>query len=154
MRTQRTADLWSGLFVAGLGLVVLIAALQIKTAVGERLPPATLPLALAAFLVLGGLLLSYRSWRSPEDGPAVEWPQSGGAWRLAWSCLGLAAYLALIEPLGMAASSALFTWLMVWRLDRRWLRDLVIAVLTGLVVHYVFIVVLELTLPQGFWAAE
>ncbi|MBI4799718.1 MAG: tripartite tricarboxylate transporter TctB family protein [Desulfarculus sp.] len=154
MRTQRTADLWAGLFLAGVGVVVLIAALQIKTAVGERLPPATLPLTLGAFLTLSGLLLSLRSWRSREDGAVIEWPLAGRAWRLAWSFLGLTAYLVLVEPLGMAAASGVFTWGLVWYLDRRWLRALVIAAVTGLVVHFVFVVLLGLTLPQGFWVAE
>lgn len=154
MRTQRTADLWAGLFLAGLRVVVLTAALQIKTAVGERLPPATLPLALGAFLVLGGLLLSLRSWRSRQEGAAVDWPRGGDAWRLAASFLGLTAYLAMIEPLGMAVASGVFTWGLVWYLDRRWLRALMIAAVTGLVTHYVFVAVLGLTLPQGFWVAE
>lgn len=154
LRAQRTADLWAGLFLAGVGVVVLIAALQIKTAVGERLPPATLPLTLGAFLTLSGLLLSLRSWRTREEGAAIEWPLAGQARRLAWSFLGLTAYLLLIEPLGMAAASGVFTWGLVWYLDRRWLRALVIAAVTGLVVHFVFVVLLGLTLPQGFWVAE
>jgi hypothetical protein len=154
LRTQRGADMWSGLFLAGLGVVVLIAGLQIQTAVGERLPPATLPLTLGGLLALGGILLSFRAWRTSENGAAIEWPDAWGAWRVAWSFLALVAYLALTEPLGLAVSSGLFTFGLVWYLDRRILRDLVIAVITGLVVHYVFIELLELSLPQGFWTAE
>jgi len=151
MRTQRTADLWSGLFLAGLGLVVLVSSLQIKAAIAERLPPATLPLTLGSLLTLGGLLLAHRSWRSPEENLPVEWPNVTGAKRVLWALLGLAAYIALIEPLGLPLASGLFTFGLVWYLDHRWQRDLIIGVVTGLVTYYVFIELLGLSFPVGPW---
>jgi hypothetical protein len=35
LRTQRSADLWAGLFLAGLGVVVLVGGMQIQAAIGE-----------------------------------------------------------------------------------------------------------------------
>jgi hypothetical protein len=111
-------------------------------------------LTLGALLTLGGLLLALRSWRSPEAGGAIEWPDLSGALRVGWSFLGLVAYLALTDPLGMPLASGLFTWGLIWYLDRRWLRALIIALVTGAVVQYVFIDLLELTLPPNFWVKE
>lgn len=151
MRTQRSADLMAGLFLAGAGAVVVIAAAQIKAGVAERLPSATLPLTLGALLTLGGLLLAWRSWRLAEPGETIAWPGATGARRVVLALLGLAVYVALTPWLGLPLASFLFTFSLVWYLDRRWLRSLIVGLTTGLAVYYVFIELLELSFPVGPW---
>lgn len=151
MRNQRQADLRAGLFLALTGAVVVVASLQIKTGVAERLPSATLPLTLGILLTLGGSLLAVRSWRLGEPGETIEWPDRAGAWRVGLAFLGLAAYVALIPWLGLPLTSGLFTAGLVWYLDGRWPRALIIGLVTGLVVYYVFIDLLELSFPVGPW---
>ena len=151
MRTQRSADLWSGLFLAGLGLVVVLAAWQIAAGVAERLPSSTLPLTLGGSLTLGGALLALRAWRQTEPGGVIAWPERAGALRVLLTILGLAVYVALIPLLGLPLSSGLFTFALVWRLDRRWARALIIGLIVGLLVYHVFIELLELSFPVGPW---
>jgi putative tricarboxylic transport membrane protein len=151
MRDQRSADLKAGLFLAGVGAVVVVAAAQIKAGVAERLPSATLPLTLGALLTLGGLLLAWRSWRLAEPGEAIAWPGAAGTKRVLLALLGLAAYVALIPWLGLPLASLLYTSGLIWYLDGRWLRALVVGLATGLVVQYVFIDLLELSFPVGPW---
>ena len=85
MRTQRSADIAAGVFLVALGLVVLIAALDIQSFFGEVLPPRTLPFTLAISTMLGGLLLSIRAYL--YRGPEVTG--------------GLAGYERLDEPAGL-----------------------------------------------------
>ncbi len=58
MTTQRSADVLSGIFLALVGAVVIVAALDIQSTFGERLPPRTLPLTLGLATVITGALLS------------------------------------------------------------------------------------------------
>ena len=68
MKTQRTADIQSGIFLAVLGLVILGAATQITGGLEERLPPRTLPYTMGFFVFFGGLLLAVKSWRFKGEG--------------------------------------------------------------------------------------
>jgi hypothetical protein len=152
MTTQRSADIVCGCFLAAIGAVVIIAAFDIKSVFGERLPPRTLPVSLGLITVFSGILLSVRAYYYKGEHLMVDWPDGEGWIRLIVTFLCLVVYLVLIEPLGIAVSSLLFSFVLIYYLDRRWIRALCVGVITAIVIQVVFVKILQLSFPSGFWA--
>ncbi len=153
MRTQRSADIGSGLFLVCFGLVVLYAATKITGGMEERLPPRTLPYFLGTTVLLAGALLTVKSWRYRGADSAIKWPDRKGSIRVLITFASLAVYTYLINLIGMPLATALFVTFLVWYLSRgrhRVLLALLTGVISGVVVFYVFIRFLELSFPAGF----
>lgn len=152
--TQRSADIWSGLFLSAVGIVVLVAAMGITGGMEERLPPRTLPYTMGFTVLAAGILLAVKSARSPVSGPTIAWPDRSGTKNVLVSLFSIAVYVLLIEPLGMPISTLLFIAFSVFYLwEGTVARRIVYGVLTGLisgfVVFYLFIYFLELSFPVG-----
>jgi len=152
MTTQRSADIVTGVFLALVGAVVIVAALDLKSTFGERLPPRTLPLILGCTTLIAGALLSLRAYWYRGEELTVEWPDKEGWFRLVVTFASLAVYLALIEPLGVAVASFLFSTFLIWYLDRRFVRSFCVGAAVALVIQVVFVRILQLSFPAGFWA--
>jgi putative tricarboxylic transport membrane protein len=152
MTTQRYADMVCGLVLALLGVVVIVAAFDIQSTFGERLPPRTLPLVLGLTTLLTGALLSIRSYRHTEMDLTVDWPDKEGWLRLAVTFGSLVIYLGLMEVLGVPIATLGFCTFLIWYLDRSFVRSLVVGVITAFVIEVVFVRILQLSLPVGFWA--
>ncbi len=60
--TQRVADIISGIFLAVVGIAVILATWDLESAFGERLPPRTLPLVTRFNSIISGALLAVRSY--------------------------------------------------------------------------------------------
>lgn len=149
MRSLRILDIISGFVITGIGLAFLLSSLSITDMLGERLPPWLLPMALSAITMLAGLLLSLKSWRSSQGDIEVEWPDRSGFKHLAIFVAVTVAYLVLIDVIGMPLATVLYTAATIWQLNGRIVQALTIAVITALVVHYVFSVGLEMNFPAG-----
>ena len=152
MKTQRSADIAGGCFLALLGLVTLFAATKIKGGLEERLPPRTLPYVLGATVLIAGAALVFKAWRSSPESQTIKWPNRVGAKRILVVLVSLALYIALMNPLGMPISTALYIAFSVWYLRRGRHRVLVAVttgVISGVVVLYLFIHFLELSFPVG-----
>ena len=150
MRSQRRCDLVAGAFIALLGAVVIIAASQIRGDVEERLPPRTLPYVVGFMTLAGGLGLAVKSYRFRGEDPRIEWPEKDGWVRIGVNLLLLALFTALMDPLGMPITTALYVAGAIWYMDR---KRILAALLTGagsaVVVYYLFIKLLGLTFPLG-----
>jgi putative tricarboxylic transport membrane protein len=151
MTTQRSADMVSGLVLALLGAVVIVAAFDIQSTFGERLPPRTLPLILGLTTLCTGALLSIRAYRHSEMDLTVDWPDKEGWQRLAVTFGALVIYLLVIEVVGVPIATLVFSTFLIWYLDRRFVRSLVIGVITAFVIEAVFVRLLQLSFPVGFW---
>ncbi|MCG0279032.1 MAG: tripartite tricarboxylate transporter TctB family protein [Thermanaeromonas sp.] len=150
MRTQRAADITSGLALAILGVVSLMASLSIHGVTGEHLHPRTLPLLLSWIVLGAGLLLSILSWANRSKDKPVDWPESAGLKRILVTLLSIVIYLVLLEPLGFSLSSFVFITFLTWYLGRyRWFVSLGLGILAGSAISFVFIHFLGLTLPTG-----
>jgi hypothetical protein len=106
-------------------------------------------------MVVSGILLTIKSWRYRGPDPAIKWPDRAGTVRVLVNLVSLALYIFLIDLIGMPLSTTLFVGFLVWYLRQgrhRLLYGLVTGVLSGLVVHYLFIRLLELSFPVGFLA--
>jgi hypothetical protein len=75
LRSQRKCDIVAGAVVALLGVVVILAASQIRGDVEERLPPRTLPYAVGFMTFGGGLGLAVKSYRFRGEDPEIGWPE-------------------------------------------------------------------------------
>ena len=152
MKNQKSADIASGCFLAFLGLVVLFAATKITGGMEERLPPRTLPYVLGFTILIAGIILAIKSWRFRGDNPAIKWPDRTGMVRVCIVIVGLAAFIALIDPLGMPIATALYVAFAVWYLwigRHAILYGIITGLLSGATVYFLFIWFLELSFPIG-----
>ena len=152
MKTQRSADIESGIFLAVLGIVILAASARITGGLEERLPPRTLPYTMGFFVLFGGVLLTIKAWRYKGENPPIAWPDRKGVRHVLVTLVSLAVYLALIEPLGMPIATTLYIAFSVWYLQKGRYRILCAAatgILSGAVVFYLFMQFLELSFPAG-----
>ena len=153
MKTQRSADIASGIFLIFFGLVVLYAATKITGGMEERLPPRTLPYFLGTTVLLAGALLAIKSWRYRGPDFVIKWPGKAGFVRVIITFVSLLIYTYLIDLIGMPVATALFVAFLVWYLSRgrhRLLAAVLTGVISGVVVYYLFIRFLELSFPVGF----
>jgi len=151
MTTQRSADIVTGLFLAVIGVIVVIAAFDLKSAFGERLPPRTLPVSMGLGTVITGILLSVRAYFYKGDELLDDWPDRAGWVRLVVTFLSLVGYLILIEFLSVAVASLVFSVFLIYYLDRKLVRALCVGVFTALLIEVVFVRMLQLSFPPGFW---
>jgi len=94
-------------------------------------------------------LLALKSWRFKGPDPAIEWPDREGWMRVSVSFVSLFVYLYLIEPIGMPLASLVFLAFLIWYMDRRLVRAVIIAVVTAAILFFGFIRGLELSFPVG-----
>jgi hypothetical protein len=153
MRSLRVMDIISGLVIAGIGLAFLLSSLSITDMLGERLPPWLLPMSLSAITITAGLVLSFKSWRSKQADIEVEWPNRANLIFVVIFVAITAAYLVLIDLIGMPLATVLYTTAAIWQLNRRIVQALTIAVASALIVHYVFSVGLDMNFPAGVFGS-
>jgi putative tricarboxylic transport membrane protein len=150
MRTLRTADLVTGALAISVGLVTLLASRSIKAMAGESLDPRTLPMMVGWAMILAGAGIVHSGWRYRGAPVPVHWPDTDGLRRLVVTAVLLLLYVALIEPIGFPIVTAVFVAAHSWYLGRyrAWVTILG-GLVTGIVVYYVFMQLLELTFPLG-----
>ncbi len=150
MKTQRSADIVGGCFIACLGLVTLFAAAGIKGGMEERLPPRTLPYVVGTIILVCGIILAIKSFRFRGADPAIKWPERPAMVRIGVTLISLALYLTLMDPLGLPLSTFLYISFSVWYLGRyRFWYPLLIGLLSGVISYLVFIYLLGLSFPAG-----
>jgi len=150
VKTQKSADIASGCFLILLGIIVLIAASQIRGGMEERLPPRTLPYIVGGTILACGALLALKARRSTGTETPIKWPGRKEMIRIAVSLLAIVVFIAVMTPLGFPLSSGLYVAFSIWYLKRSGaLTALVSGILTGAVSYFVFIRLLELSLPLG-----
>jgi len=148
--TQRSADIASACFLILLGILVLVAASQIRGGMEERLPPRTLPYIVGGTILACGALLALKARRSAGTETPIKWPGRKEMIRIAVSLLAIVVFIAVMTPLGFPLSSGLYVAFSIWYLKRSGaLTALVSGILTGAVSYFVFIRLLELSLPLG-----
>lgn len=148
MRTLRSADIASGIFICLLGLTVSYAAICIPALMGERLPAKALPLLCGVLTAAGGLLLVIRAFLYKGEAIPVEWPHLEGWRHVGVTLLALIIYVAVINLLGLPVASMLFVAVLVPYLGMSVLAGVAAgvgsAVFIYLMIHY-----LSLSFPLG-----
>ena len=140
----------SGVFLVLLGLVVVLAAFQIKGAPDVRMQPRTLPLILGCIVGVAGAALAIRAWIYHGPVRTVPWPDQTGLRRVLITLAALVVFLFLMEPLGMPLGSCLLVGFLVWYLgDYRPISAGLLGLATGGMIYVVFIRLLNLSFPIG-----
>ena len=150
VRTQRAADIASGMFLCLLGFVVVLASLRIAGSPDVRLHPRTLPLILGWIIAAAGVILAAQAWRFRGEDRIIKWPDRAGMARVSVTLLSLIVYLALMESLGLPLSTTLYIGFLMWYLGRyRLLWAAALGLVSGATVYIVFIRLLQLSFPAG-----
>ena len=148
--TQRSADIASACFLILLGILVLVAASQIRGGMEERLPPRTLPYIVGGTILACGALLALKARRAAGEEIPIKWPGREAMIRIGVSLLAIVVFIAVMTPLGFPLSSGLYVAFSIWYLKRSAvLTALFSGILTGALSYFVFIRLLELSLPLG-----
>jgi putative tricarboxylic transport membrane protein len=150
LKTQRSADLACGCLLVLLGIVVLVAASQIRGGMEERLPPRTLPYIVGVTILSGGAFLALKSWRRGGKDVPLKWPDRGAMIRITVILLAAVVFVLVMTPIGFPLSSGLYIAFSIWYLKRSavW-TGLICGIITGVLSYYVFGQLLELSLPIG-----
>jgi putative tricarboxylic transport membrane protein len=151
LKTKRSGNIACGLFLAVLGLVAAWASMDIDEGAGGNLHPRNFPLLLGVCLLGGGVALAASSWVSRAGRDAlIDWPDRSGwkFWTIAF--ISLAAYVGLSDPLGFPLCTFLFVVGFIWYFGRyNPLVAVAWAAGTVIFVYFVFIKLLEMTMPMG-----
>jgi len=150
VKTQRVADIAVGCLVAALGIFVLFASAWISVAGVHRLSPRTFPYVVGLLLLCCGIGLALKSWSVRTEGPAIAWPDGEGIRTIVGSLVGLACYIALMNPLGLPLATCLYLAFSIWYLKpSKWWMALLIGLITGVISYVLFIRLLGLSFPAG-----
>jgi uncharacterized membrane protein YccC len=150
MKSRRFGDMASGVFLVLLGLVVVVAAFQIKGAPDVRMQPRTLPLILGWIVGVAGAVLAFRAWLYRGPVRVVPWPDRVGTLRVGVTLVALVVFLLFVEPLGMPLGSGLLVGFLVWYLGGyRSIFAAFLGLATGATIYVVFIRLLNLSFPIG-----
>lgn len=152
MKTQRVADIAVGCLVALLGVFVLAASGSIQASMAHRLSPRTFPYVIGGLLIVCGAGLAFKSWSIRGKDFPIPWPDAEGTRTIVVTLAILAGYIALLNWLGLPLATFLYVTLATWHLNRaRWLTATVIGLITGVISYVVFIQLLGLSFPAGFF---
>ena len=152
MKTQRAADIVVGCFIALFGVFILFASLSITGGAAHRLPPRTFPMIVGSLLLLCGGGLALKSWSIKEADFPIGWPDREGVRTILVTLVSLAFYIALLNPLGLPLATFLYIAFSTWYLKRsKWLTALIISLITAVISYVLFIRVLGLSFPAGFF---
>ena len=167
MERRAAAEIVLGLGIAALGAFILYETGAIKVApIYSKVGPRDIPILIGAILAALGLALAWQGWRAKPaprlDPPAVmdapgsklDAPGTGGPatdWLpLGAIGVGLVQQILLFELLGFVPTAAILFFCVAWGFgSRRYLRDIVIAILLALVAYVGFVHMLGLNLPAG-----
>lgn len=150
-RTKRSTDIAAGIFLAVLGAVAAVASIGIDEGAGGQLHPRTFPIILGVLLVIGGTALVAKALAyKAEEEKRIEWPDRRGWKFLILAIAGLALYVGLSLPLGFLISTFCFVAAFIWYFGR-YNPLLAITYAGGVVafIYFVFVRLLQLTLPMG-----
>lgn len=151
---MKTAELFIGLGVAALGVFIAVETSQIAVApLYAKIGPGVIPYLVAGGLILLGLLFAVNAARgsAPAAQPRETPPAEAHDWRaLVVISAGLIVQMLLLERAGfIIASIVLFVCVSFGFGSRRYLRDVIIAILLTIAVYVGFTRGLNLPLPAG-----
>jgi putative tricarboxylic transport membrane protein len=150
------SELGVAVFLAALGVLVLVDAARLPTDFTQRGPvgPAAVPVAVGAALLVLSVLLARDVLRGghgeAETGEDVDLTHPSD-WRTVLLLIGaFLANVVLIDRVGWPISGAVLFWGSAYALgSRHWVRDPIIAVVLSVLTYLVFARVLGIGLPAG-----
>lgn len=149
-----------GVFIVAVGVVTLLSVGSIhEMSFGSNTDPGprALPMVLAGCLILGGLAEIVVKWTKRRRVTAVEArpetatvPADGpNLWDAGILLAALIIYIAALPWVGFTLSTLAFTLSMMWRLQVRWVLNVVVSLCLVGAVHVLFVMVFRVQLPPG-----
>jgi putative tricarboxylic transport membrane protein len=152
VKTLRSADIAAGCFLVMLGLLTLWASTTIVTGMEHRLSPRTLPYVVGLLVLFCGLGIAVKAWRFRGTDPAINWPDRVGIRTIIVSLVSIGFYNALMNLLGLPLATFLYITFSIWYLNRaKWVTALLTGLICGVASYYLFIRLLGLSFPEGFF---
>jgi hypothetical protein len=152
VKTLRSADIATGFFLAMLGLLALWASSSIVTTMEHRLSPRALPYAVAFLILFCGIGIAIKAWRFRGPDPEIKWPDRVGINIIVVSLASIGFYNAFMNLLGLPLATFFYITFSIWYLNRaKWLTALLTGLICGIASYYVFIRLLGLSFPEGFF---
>lgn len=153
---SRRFDTICSIFLFALGLAFVLFSSQLATnIIGGVITPATFPRIFGYALMLLSVILLFETLKNPIVKHSVDdenTPNSIQYKRFLSILVSMALYIAAIEPLGFVISTFLFLLVTFQVMDRKDLmKSVVIAGGFSLVIYFVFIQLLEASIPA--WPA-
>ncbi len=155
-KEQGRSELGVALFVAALGLLLIVQALMLEESLIARGPvgPRAVPLVVGGLLVIVGAVLAVDVLRGgrgePEGGEDIDLTGRSDWRTIAMLVAAFVANALLIENLGWPVSGAILFWGAAFALgSRHYIRDAVIAVVMSVGTWYLFVLGLGVALPVG-----
>jgi len=143
--------------VLALGIATAIGTAQLPSAGGyARVGPNVAPAVIAGGLIVLGVWLLYEAlfggWRNTNpDEPSARGEHHFTPSAFVWVSIGLFAQMLLIHRAGFVlAQAALFACVAHGFGSVKWLRDLAIGLVLGLLVFLFFVKFLNVNLPPGW----
>lgn len=151
-RESKTAGIVAGLLLAVVGIVIAWSTSQMRVPpMHAKVGPQLFPYFAAAALLAVGICVMVQALRgSPDklvaDTETTEWSS------LAFICAGFIFQIAFITTLGFILSSTvLFVAVAMGFGSRRYLRDIIVALLLSSAAYFSFTKLLNLQLPAGIF---
>ena len=155
-KEQGRSELGVALFLAALGLLLIVQALMLEESLIARGPvgPRAVPLVVGGLLVIVGAVLAVDVLRGgrgePEGGEDIDLTGRSDWRTIAMLAAAFLANALLIEPLGWPVSGAILFWGSAFALgSRHYVRDAVISVVLSVGSWYLFVLGLGVALPVG-----
>lgn len=139
-----------GVALALLATAVLMSARHFPNVPGQKIGAAFLPMLVGAGLLVCGLALVWRAWRTPPQTPAAAPAEAVERIAPALGVMGsVLLYIVAAERLGFLLVAPFVLLLAFKSLQVAWRPSLMSAVLGSLLVHVAFYKLLRVPLPWG-----
>ena len=150
---MKLSDAVFGLLLLVLGAVVIATVSSYPTIAAQRVGPALFPALIAIGLMIGGVILLVRGWRTRITVPWIRfepWVRSPQHVAGFISVIGsVVFYIAVVDWLGFFLTSLVILTVLFRVFGVALGRSIVIAAIATFVIHFAFYKLLRVPLPWG-----